>query len=103
MSDPRDINRDAKWRRLVMNEGPGGDIGEHILPLLGSLPLTRFDVETLDSFYAGRRRCCEHCDDEERPGSAVGHVPGAATGSAGRGTSTAVWSAVATPLPVGHP
>ena len=23
----RDINRDAKWRRLAMNEGPGGDIG----------------------------------------------------------------------------
>jgi hypothetical protein len=27
MSDPRDINRDAKWRRLAMNEGPGGDVG----------------------------------------------------------------------------
>ena len=23
---PRDINRDAKWCRLAMNEGPGGDI-----------------------------------------------------------------------------
>ena len=25
--DPHDINRDAKWRRLVMKEGSGGDIG----------------------------------------------------------------------------
>ena len=25
--DERDINRDAKWRRLAMNECPGGDIG----------------------------------------------------------------------------
>ncbi len=27
MSDLRDINRDAKWRRLAMNQIPGGDIG----------------------------------------------------------------------------
>jgi hypothetical protein len=27
MSGSRDINRDAKSRRLAMNEGPGGDIG----------------------------------------------------------------------------
>jgi hypothetical protein len=27
MPDPRDINRDAKWRRLAMKEGPGGAIG----------------------------------------------------------------------------
>ena len=27
MSEPRDINRDAKWRRLARNEGPSGDIG----------------------------------------------------------------------------
>ena len=26
VSQPRDINRDAKWRRLAMNEVPGGDI-----------------------------------------------------------------------------
>jgi hypothetical protein len=25
--DLRDINRDAKWCLLPMNEGPGGDVG----------------------------------------------------------------------------
>jgi integrase len=37
-------------------------IGKHIRPLLGSVPLTRLDVETLDSFYAELRRCRDHCD-----------------------------------------
>jgi hypothetical protein len=27
MWDLRDINRDAKWRRLAMKESPGGVIG----------------------------------------------------------------------------
>ena len=35
---------------------------KHIRPVLGSLPLTRLDVETSDSFYAELRRCREHCD-----------------------------------------
>ena len=39
-----------------------GYIRKHIRPVLGSLPLTRLDVETLDSFYAELRRCREHCD-----------------------------------------
>jgi integrase len=39
-----------------------GYIRKHIRPLLGSLPLTRLDVEILDSFYAELRRCREHCD-----------------------------------------
>jgi len=37
-------------------------IRKHIRPSLGDVPLTRPDVETLDSFYAERRRCREHCD-----------------------------------------
>lgn len=37
-------------------------IGKHIRPLLGSLPLARLDVETLDSFYAELRRCRDHCN-----------------------------------------
>ncbi len=37
-------------------------IGKHIRPLLGSVPLTRLDVETLDSFYAELRRCRDHCN-----------------------------------------
>jgi integrase len=32
------------------------------MPLLGSLSLARLDVEALDSFYAGLRRCRDHCD-----------------------------------------
>jgi integrase len=39
-----------------------GYIRNHIRPILGPLPLTRLDVETLDSFYAELRRCQEHCD-----------------------------------------
>jgi hypothetical protein len=39
-----------------------GYIRKHIRPLLGSLSLTRLDVETLDSFYAELRRCRDHCD-----------------------------------------
>lgn len=41
-------------------------IGKHIRPLLGSPPLTRLDVETLDSFYAELRRCRDHCDRRPR-------------------------------------
>ena len=37
-------------------------ISKHIRPLLGSLPLARLDVETLDSFYAELRRCRDHCN-----------------------------------------
>ena len=37
-------------------------IGKDIRPVLGSLPLTRLDVEILDSFCAELRRCREHCD-----------------------------------------
>ncbi len=37
-------------------------IRTHIRPLLGSIPLTRVDVELLDSFYAELRRCRDHCD-----------------------------------------
>jgi integrase len=39
-----------------------GYIRKHIRPVLGLLPLTRLDVEILDSFYAELRRCREHCD-----------------------------------------
>jgi hypothetical protein len=42
-------------------------IGTHVRPLLGSVPLTRLDVEALDSFYAELRRCREHCDHCDRP------------------------------------
>jgi integrase len=42
--------------------GYEGKIRKHIRPLLGELPLTRLDVEALDSFYAELRRCGEHCD-----------------------------------------
>jgi integrase len=41
-------------------------IGKHIRPLLGSLSLTRLDVEALDSFYAELRRCRDHCDRRPR-------------------------------------
>jgi integrase len=33
----------------------------HIKPLLGSLQLTRLDIETLDSFYSLLRTCRAHC------------------------------------------
>lgn len=33
----------------------------HIRPVLGELPLTRLDPETLESFYAMLRRCRAHC------------------------------------------
>lgn len=33
----------------------------HISPLLGTLPLSRLDIETLDSFYAQLRTCRDHC------------------------------------------
>lgn len=33
----------------------------HIRPLLGSIPLSKLDTETLDSFYAELRRCRKHC------------------------------------------
>ena len=38
-----------------------GDIRKHIRPPLGSLSLTRLDVEILDSFYSELRRCRDHC------------------------------------------
>jgi integrase len=37
-------------------------MGKDIRPLLGSMLLSRLDVETLDSFYAELRRCRDHCD-----------------------------------------
>jgi integrase len=37
-------------------------IRKHIRPVIGSAPLTRLDVETLDSFYAELRRCRDHCN-----------------------------------------
>jgi integrase len=37
-------------------------IRKHIRPLVGSMSLTKLDVETLDSFYAELRRCRDHCD-----------------------------------------
>ncbi len=40
-----------------------GYIRKHIRPLLGSLSLTRVDVEILDSFYSELRRCRDHCGD----------------------------------------
>src|SRR5215210_3198015 len=46
----------------LTREGYDGKIRKQIRPLLGSLPLARLDVETLDSFYAELRRCREHCD-----------------------------------------
>jgi integrase len=45
----------------LTRRGYEGYIRKHIRPVLGSLPLTRLDVETLDSFYAELRRCREHC------------------------------------------
>jgi integrase len=39
-----------------------GYMRKHIRPAFGSLPLTRLDVETLDSFYAELRQCRDHCD-----------------------------------------
>jgi integrase len=33
----------------------------HIKPLIGTVPLTRLDVEVLDSFYAQLRTCRDHC------------------------------------------
>jgi integrase len=42
--------------------GYEGYIRMDIRPALGSRPLTRLDVETLDSFYAELRRCREHYD-----------------------------------------
>ena len=41
--------------------GYEGKIRKHIRPLIGSQPLTRVDVEMLDSFYAELRRCRDHC------------------------------------------
>jgi integrase len=38
-----------------------GYIRKHIRPLLGSLSLSRLDVEILDSFYSELRRCRDHC------------------------------------------
>ncbi|WP_252299366.1 tyrosine-type recombinase/integrase [Salinispora arenicola] len=38
-----------------------GYVKNHIWPLLGDLPLSRLDGETLDSFYAELRRCRRHC------------------------------------------
>jgi integrase len=56
-----------KWLKVLKVEpttrqGYEGKIRKHIRPLLGELPLTRLDVEVLDSFYAELRRCGEHCD-----------------------------------------
>jgi hypothetical protein len=55
-----------KWLEVLdvdpsTRRGYEGYIRKHIRPLLGSLSLTRLDVETLDSFYAELRRCREHC------------------------------------------
>lgn len=36
-------------------------IRNHIAPILGDLPLTKLDVDVLDSFYAELRRCRIHC------------------------------------------
>jgi integrase len=46
----------------MTRQGYEGKIRRHIRPLLGELPLTRVDVDVLDSFYAELRRCSEHCD-----------------------------------------
>src|ERR671917_2621855 len=56
-----------KWLEVVdvdpsTRRGYGNNIRKHIRPLLGSLSLTRLDVQTLDSFYAELRRCREHCN-----------------------------------------
>ena len=56
-----------KWLKVLdvdpsTRRGYGNNIRKHIRPLLGSLSLTRLDVETLDSFYAELRRCRDHCD-----------------------------------------
>ena len=50
-----------KWLEVLdvdpsTRRGYGNNIRKHIRPLLGSLSLTRLDVETLDSFYAELRR-----------------------------------------------
>lgn len=55
-----------KWLEVLdvdpsTRRGYSNNIRKHIRPLLGSLPLTRLDVQTLDSFYAELRRCREHC------------------------------------------
>jgi hypothetical protein len=55
-----DVDPSTRW-------GYDGKIRKHIRPLLGSLPLTRLDVETLDSFYAELRRCRDHCDGRPQP------------------------------------
>lgn len=36
----------------------------HIAPILGDLPLTKLDVDVLDSFYAELRRCRVHCTNK---------------------------------------
>ena len=60
-----------KWLKVLdvdpsTRRGYGNNIRKHIRPLLGSLSLTRLDVESLDSFYAELRRCREHCDRRPR-------------------------------------
>ena len=56
-----------KWLEVLdvdpsTRRGYANNIRKHIRPLLGSLSLTRLDVQTLDSFYAELRRCREHCN-----------------------------------------
>ena len=45
--------------------GYANNIRKHIPPSLGSLSLTRLDVQTLDSFYAELRRCRDHCNGRQ--------------------------------------
>src|ERR687894_2798702 len=56
-----------KWLEVIdvdpsTRRGYANNVRKHIRPLLGSLSLTRLDVQTLDSFYAKLRRVREHCD-----------------------------------------
>jgi integrase len=46
-------------------------IEHHIRPVLGELPLSRLNAETLESFYATLRRCREHCTGRGRERSHV--------------------------------
>jgi integrase len=67
----------------------------HISPLIGTLPLSRLDIEVLDSFYAQLRTCRDHCRGRKyvqhrttRPHQCDEHEGGAMSAKRPRGLPT---------------
>lgn len=71
-----------------------GRLNRHVRPVLGAVPVSRLDAETLESFYAQLRRCRERCGGRRQAGHTCRPLAPATVRLIHANLSTALSSAV---------